>query len=70
MCSSDLSMRAAAVLLGVQTAAPQFAIGRHKTQMSQEIPNNVEKDERAAIARPDAERLVQVGKKRAAHLVP
>lgn len=34
------------------------------------LDGDVEKDERAAIARPDAERLVQVGKKRAAHLVP
>lgn len=34
------------------------------------LDGEVEKDERAAIARPDAERLVQVGKKRAAHLVP
>ena len=39
-------MRAAAVLLGVQTAAPQFAIGRHKTQKSQEIPHNAKTDER------------------------
>ena len=40
------SMRAAAVLLGVQTAAPQFAIGRHKAQKSQEIPYITKKDER------------------------
>ena len=39
-------MRAAAVLLGVQTAAPQFAIGRHKAQKSQEIPHIAKKDER------------------------
>ena len=43
-CSS--STRAAAVLLGVQTAAPQFAIGRHKAQKNQEIPHIAKKDER------------------------
>ena len=37
---------AAAVLLGVQTAAPQFAIGRHKAQKNQEIPHIAKKDER------------------------
>ena len=39
-------MRAAAVLLGVQTAAPQFAIGRHKAQKCQKIPHIAKKDER------------------------
>ena len=39
-------MRAAAVLLGVQITAPQFAIGRHKTQKSPEIPHIAKKDER------------------------
>ena len=34
------------MLLGVQTAAPQFAIGRHKAQKSQEIPYITKKDER------------------------
>ena len=32
--------------MGVQTAAPQFAIGRHKAQKSQEIPYITKKDER------------------------
>ena len=34
------------------------------------LDGEAEKDERAAVGRPDGELLVQVGKKRAAHLVP
>ena len=34
------------------------------------LDGEAEKDERAAVGRPEGELLVQVGKKRAAHLVP
>ena len=47
-----------------------FEARRAIKQGGAKLDGDVEEDERAGLARPDAKRLVSFRKKRAAHLVP